>query len=72
MALRDDRIPNNTERSALQKLIGAGPMPWFKLHPAGKRTLSGMLQKGWITMEGQNYGVTPAGESAFRAKIPIE
>ena len=70
MAPRISEIPHATERSALQKLIAAGPLPFFKLHPAGKSTVKGMLNKGWLEMEGQNYKITEAGAAAFKAKIP--
>ena len=72
MAPRSSEIPHATERSALQKLIVAGPLPFFNLHPAGKRTVSVMLKKGWIAMEGQHYKITEAGAAAFKAKIPSE
>lgn len=72
MAPRASHIPHATERTALQKLIAAGPLPFFKLHPAGKRTVKAMIEKGWLAMEGQNCTITEAGEAAFKAKIPME
>jgi hypothetical protein len=69
MAPRPSHLPHNTERSALQKLISVGPLPSSKLHPAGKRTLTGMIQKGWLKFEGTIYSVTDAGRAAFKAKL---
>ena len=46
-----------------------------KLHPAGKETVATMLSKGWIASaslaHGVQYRITPAGEAAFKAKIPM-
>jgi hypothetical protein len=51
-------------------------LPSAKMHPAGKRTIAGMLVKGWIKMQmiaggGARYFITPAGEAALKAKIPL-
>jgi len=71
MAPRASHIPHAIERSALQKLIAVGPLPFFKLHPAGRGTVDAMVGKGWLTVEGQNYKITEAGEAAFKAPIPM-
>jgi hypothetical protein len=47
-----------------------------QLHPAGKKTIAGMMAKGWIvkqmaTGDGVKYLITPAGEAALKAKIPL-
>jgi hypothetical protein len=46
------------------------------MHPAGKSTIAGMLAKGWIKKQmvagaGVKYFITPAGEAALKAKIPL-
>ena len=46
------------------------------MHPSDKRTIAGMLAKGWIKKQmvadgGARYFITPAGEAALKAKIPL-
>jgi len=51
-------------------------LPSTQMHPAGKSTIAGMLAKGWIKTQmvpggGASYLITPAGEAALKAKIPL-
>jgi hypothetical protein len=46
------------------------------MHPAGKSTVAGMLAKGWIKTQMvtggvASYLITPIGEAALKAKIPL-
>jgi len=77
MPPRPRHIPHNLERSALQKMITTGWLPLAKLHPAGKQTIAGMLAKGWVEIQldvdgDAKYHITPAGEAALKAKIPVD
>ena len=74
MATRPDHIPHNVERSALQKMSPNAGLPEERLHPAGGRTIAGMIAKGWIEKlsDGRTYCITPAGEAALRAVIPFK
>jgi hypothetical protein len=76
MPARSRHLPHNLERSALQKMSATKGLPSTKMYPAGKATIAGMLAKGWIRTQivsggGVNYLITPAGEAALRAKIPL-
>jgi hypothetical protein len=76
MPLRPSHLPHNLERSTLQKMSAEQGLPSSKLHPAGKKTIAGMLTKGWIKEqmvgdEGASYIITPGGEAALKAKIPL-
>jgi len=74
MTSRAGHIPHTRERSALQKLLSGKSLSLVQLHPVGKNTIDGMLEKGWIVSEnlaqGRCYRITSAGAEAFRAKIP--
>jgi hypothetical protein len=76
MSARPSHLPHNLERSALQKMSAQKSLPLSKLHPAGKQTIAGMLAKGWIVKQtvadgGASYIITPDGEVALKAKIPL-
>ena len=76
MPPRPTHLPHNLERSTLQKMSPEKGLPSSKLHPAGKNTIAGMLAKGWIVKQmaagdGVKYLITPAGEAALKAKIPL-
>jgi hypothetical protein len=76
MPSRPSHLPHNLERTALQKMSAEKGLPSSKLHPAGKSTIAGMLAKGWIVKQtgagdGVKYLITPAGEAALKAKIPL-
>jgi predicted transcriptional regulator len=49
-------------------------LPAEHLHPAGKQIIAGMLAKGWIEKQpdGRTYCITPAGDEALRALIPMK
>ena len=52
-------------------------LPLAQLHSAGKRTIAGMVEKGWVEKQidanmGERFRITPAGEAALKAKIPAE
>jgi hypothetical protein len=74
MPTRPSHIPHNLERTALQKMNAAEGLLARQLHPAGQVTLNGMIAKGWIEKQtdanGARYRITPAGETALKAKIP--
>jgi len=44
------------------------------MHPVGKKTIAGMVAKGWIERSGGGvdtlYCITEIGQEALRAKIP--
>jgi len=76
MPARPSHLPHNRERSALQKMSLDQGLPLSELHPAGKSTIAAMLAKGWIKKQivasrGARYLITPAGEAALKAKIPL-
>lgn len=77
MPMRPSHLPHHSERTALQKLLSNPGSPLSTLHPAGKKTIAGMLAKGWVERKldartGARYYITPAGEAALRAKIPSD
>ena len=76
MPARSPLFPHAIERAALQLLLKEQSLPAWRLHPAGKKTITAMLSKGWIeagvdAREGKVYRVTPEGESAFKAPIVV-
>jgi predicted transcriptional regulator len=74
MPARPSHIPQNTERTALQKMSIIRGLSLQHLHPAGKRTISVMVEKGWIERQpdGRTYCITPTGAAALRAVIPAK
>ena len=72
MPPRPRHIPHNIERTALQKMSAAQGSTLAQLHPAGEKTIAGMMAKGWVEKlvddAGTKYYMTPAGEAAFKAK----
>jgi hypothetical protein len=73
MPPRPRHIPHNTERTVLQKMSPTRGLTFEKLHPAGKQTVAGMIAKGWIEKQpdGRTYCITPAGDAALKAIIPV-
>ena len=72
---RPSHIPHYAERTILQKLREGPAMPLSRLHPAGRKTIAGMVAKGWVERQidahsGARYCITPAGEAALKTKIP--
>jgi hypothetical protein len=74
MPARPDHIPHAIERTALQKMSPARGLLPDKMHPAGRQTIAGMVAKGWIEKQpdGRTYCITPAGDEALRAVIPVK
>jgi predicted transcriptional regulator len=74
MARRSAHIPHNVERTALQKMSPTRGLTAEQLFPAGSQTIAGMVAKGWIKKQpdGRTYCITPAGDSALRAVIPVK
>ena len=74
MATRPGHIPHNVERSALQKMSATEGLTQDRLHPAGGRTIAGMIAKGWIERQADHrtYCITPAGDAALKAVIPVK
>ena len=47
----------------------------WNMHPVGKKTIAGMVAKGWIERSSgggvdARYCITEVGQEALRAKIP--
>jgi len=74
MPPRPRHIPHNAERTVLQKMSPTRGLPIERLQPAGKRTVAGMVAKGWIEKQpdGRTYCITPAGDAALKAVIPVK
>jgi hypothetical protein len=75
MPPRDPEIPNHRERSALQLINSGNWVIRNDLYPAGKATIASLVRKGWIEKQmangGPRYLITPAGQAALKAKIPL-
>jgi hypothetical protein len=76
MPPRPSHLPQNLERSTLQRMSSTQGLSPKQMHPAGKGTIAAMLAKGWIkkqivTGAGVHYLITPAGAAALKAKIPL-
>jgi hypothetical protein len=74
MPPRPRHIPHNAERTVLQKMSPTRGLTFERLQPAGKRTVAGMVAKGWIEKQpdGRTYCITPAGDAALKAIIPLK
>ena len=74
MPPRPSCIPHNAERTALQKMSPTRGLTVERLLPAGPRTIAGMVAKGWIAKQpdGRTFCITPAGDEALRALIPVK
>jgi hypothetical protein len=70
MPPRASHLPNVFERTVLQKLT-AGEKPAADLIRGV--TVEKLLAKGWIDhgSSPRVYRITPAGEAALRAKLPL-
>jgi hypothetical protein len=76
MPARSRHVPHYLERSTLQRMSATKGLPSTQMHPAGKSTIAGMLAKGWIKTQMvtggvASYLITPVGEAALKAKIPL-
>jgi hypothetical protein len=71
MPPRASHLPNVFERTVLQKLT-TGEKPAADLIRGV--TAKKLLAKGWIEHGNspQVYRITPAGEAALRAKLPVD
>jgi DNA-binding transcriptional regulator PaaX len=70
---RVSSLPHNGERHALQALLSGTWKPERLLYPTKRRTLSGMVAKGWIEQNGGaqfEYKITDAGREAMRRQMP--
>jgi hypothetical protein len=74
MPARPSHIPHATERTVLQKMSLTRGLAAEKLHPAGTKLIATMLAKGWIERQadGRTYCITPAGNEALKAIIPVK
>ena len=74
MPPRPKHIPHNIERTIMQKMSPTRGLTYERLQPAGKRAVAGMVAKGWIEKQpdGRTYCITPAGDEALRAVIPVK
>ena len=71
MPPRPSHLPHTIERAALQKLLVRSSAD---LHPAGKKTILRMIEKGWIKgpLAGGQFEITVSGEAALKAQLPIK
>ena len=69
MTPRPNHIPNHHERSALTKLATGRELGLSQLLPAGRTTVTNLLDKGWIERAGSAYRITESGKAALRAKV---
>jgi predicted transcriptional regulator len=74
MPARPNHIPHATERTALQKMSLTRGLRPENMYPAGKQVIARMLAKGWIEKQpdGRTYCITPAGDEALKAIIPVK
>jgi hypothetical protein len=69
-------VPSHSARYRAGRVTEDEPHPGLRpeqLHPAGRVIISGMLAKGCIEKQpdGRTYCITPAGEEALKAIIPV-
>jgi DNA-binding PadR family transcriptional regulator len=73
MPPRNPSLPANQERHALQMMLSGNWKAAPALFPTTERTLSKMVDKGWIERRVSKhfeYRITDAGREAFRARLP--
>lgn len=67
MGKRAEHLPTYRERVVLEALLCGRALPGG----AGPGTIRQMARKGWITLVAAGKcGITPAGEEAFKRKLP--
>lgn len=73
MPARASHLPTNSERDALQRLRASGEMTLKALGPTTHRTVLKMIAKGWVERgnDSRTYRITPDGDAALRAKMPL-
>lgn len=75
MPARDPDFPNYRERTALQAASLRAWATEHDMHPAGPRTIAGLLQKGWLEKSedvagGPKFKITDVGSQALSAQMP--
>jgi hypothetical protein len=69
MPPRESHLPTYFERTLMQKARASGELP---IREARSPTIVKMLAKGWIERNASNaFRVTPTGEIALKAKMPL-
>jgi hypothetical protein len=75
MPARPAHLPNTRERSALQLLSSGRGLSLAKLYIAGRKTIQGLIAKGWVASDENGleatYRITDAGLGALQEKLPI-
>ena len=73
MPARASHLPSHIERRALQELRSRGELSARNLEPTGHQSILKMIGKGWLERGASTgtYRITPAGEAALRAQLPI-
>ena len=71
MPARASHLPSHIERRALLELRSRGELSARDLEPTGQRSILKMMEKGWVEGSGGTYRITPAGEAALRAQLPM-
>lgn len=74
MPARASHLPTNSERDALQRLRASGEMTLKALGPTTHRVVLKMMAKGWVEPghNSRSYRITPTGDAALRAKMPLD
>jgi hypothetical protein len=76
MPARPSHLPTTPERVTLQRMLGGRVLLISELDPAGKQTVRKLMTKGWIALHqmkpSMSFRITPAGEAAMKAKIPVD
>jgi DNA-binding PadR family transcriptional regulator len=73
MSPRNESLPANQERHALQVMLSGNWKPAPALYPTQERVLTKMVAKGWIEQrrsKSMEYRITEAGRNALRARLP--
>ena len=73
MPARASHLATNSERDALQRPRISGEMTLKAIGPTTHRTVLKMMAKGWVERgsDGRMYRITPDGDAALRAKMPL-
>jgi hypothetical protein len=73
MPARASHLPSYIERRALQELRSRGELSARNLLPTGQQSILKIMAKGWIENGSSTgtYRITPAGEAALRAQLPM-
>jgi hypothetical protein len=73
MPPRASHLPNIYERTVLQRLRGVSELAVAQLPSTSSQTIKNLLAKDWIEHGSSDrvYRMTPAGEAALRAALPM-